>query len=205
MKARAIEIVQAVTGRGGEYQGNISLMMQDGWNDKTGSFEILHPNWKAPTVEVQEAPAPLRLVPDEPKKIKATEIEIARVEGMCDECVTVIIRDSNGDCDLWAASDRILKAWAMSAPATGGYDKCDFTVRFADGETYSGRFDLQHKHMTERDLLAGHILGLADFYLGNACPGHMQQNDYAAFVANQPEIAESYKAFTSAYAVGVAA
>lgn len=37
-----------------------------------------------------------------------------------------------------------LMGWSSTAPEPGqGYDKCDFTVVWKDGQTYLGRWDLQ--------------------------------------------------------------
>lgn len=50
-------------------------------------------------------------------------------------------------------ADQILRGWAWSAPATGGYDKCDFTILFADGMQYQGRYDVQHPSLKSPSLL----------------------------------------------------
>ena len=41
------------------------------------------------------------------------------------------------------AAEVILNRWALTAPPEGrGYDKCDFTIVWYDGETYLGRYDI---------------------------------------------------------------
>jgi hypothetical protein len=72
-------------------------------------------------------------------KAKATEITIERAEGLTEDCVTVTISARiNGD--IFNAANRILSLWATTV--ANGYDKCDFRVKFEDGETYKGRYDL---------------------------------------------------------------
>lgn len=68
-------------------------------------------------------------------------ITLTRAEGNADECgkpVTV---------STWDAASATLSGWAWTAPKDGGYDKCLFTVEWANGETYQGRFDLEYRHV----------------------------------------------------------
>lgn len=47
MQEKAIAVTQRVTGRHGNYDGNISLLTQDHWNDRLNRSEpITHPDWQ---------------------------------------------------------------------------------------------------------------------------------------------------------------
>ena len=102
-------------------------------------------------------------------------ITITRGEGPVDACGKPEAASS------WRAADAILRIWSDTAPATGGYDKCDFTIEWTDGAMYDGRYDLKH-HSVESCDLSGHVRGFLGFYAGTACPNHMTQERYAAFL-----------------------
>lgn len=62
-------------------------------------------------------------------------ITLTRAEGLQEECYTAY-------AETWDEANYILAKWGHTAPSGGGYDKCDIKVEWADGETYSCRFDL---------------------------------------------------------------
>jgi len=68
-------------------------------------------------------------------KIAVTKIEITRDEGPTALCGKKRTFKNFAACERWLGSQ------ASTFPKSGGYDKHDFTVTFADGRTYSGRFD----------------------------------------------------------------
>ena len=70
--------------------------------------------------------------------MKLEKIIIKRVEGKFQDIKTVEEKTID-------AAERTLQGWAYTAPDMG-YDKCDFTVLWEDGEKYQGTFDLQKKH-----------------------------------------------------------
>jgi hypothetical protein len=92
------------------------------------------------------------------KKSCAIRIDLERVEGTREECVKVSVLPvvEDNDPEVWLNSDAILRRWGRTAPATGGYDKCDFAVHFDDGEVYEGRYDLVHPSV-EAPSLARHV------------------------------------------------
>ena len=59
MTEMALSVAQEVSGRHGEYDGNINIHTQDHWSDKKGSIPIEHPNWKEDTPK----PAPTPIMP----------------------------------------------------------------------------------------------------------------------------------------------
>lgn len=74
-------------------------------------------------------------------KIPVSRIEVTRAEGPVRLCRK---RSFNS---LAAASAALLKA-APTYPPGGCYDKHDFKITFADGETYEGRLDCQRSGET---------------------------------------------------------
>lgn len=108
-------------------------------------------------------------------------ITLARAEGPADDCgrpVTVA---------TFAAADAVLRAWATTAPKTGGYDKCDVRITWPAGGGYAFRYDLQHADKAGPADLARHLVDTVAFYLGEACPEHMTAATYAEYLASLPE------------------
>lgn len=62
---------------------------------------------------------------------------VERSEGPAHSCdQPQIVRSIN-------AAEVILNRWAQTAPTQGnGYDKCDFSIIWHDGEIYNGRYDI---------------------------------------------------------------
>lgn len=87
-----------------------------------------------------------RLVADqEVDAIEVKRIEIERVEGYAEDCFKVT-------ADSFEQASRIISLMAQNAPNDGSYDKTDFTVEWSDGQTYSGRLDLQYRMKNGYDL-----------------------------------------------------
>lgn len=96
-------------------------------------------------------------------KIAASSILLNRAEGPTAECGEVLLTATRS-VSAWDRASAMLRAWSHTAPKKGGgYDKCDFTVTFADGETYKGRYDLHHMEVEMPDL-AKHLRGELEFY-----------------------------------------
>ena len=93
-------------------------------------------------------------------RIKVKEIWLERVEGPRKECGQVTVRS-------FMEADEVLKRWARTAPGKdGGYDKCDFTVTYTDGETYAGRYDLKRHDMGFSNLLGWYMVKNIEWYAG---------------------------------------
>jgi hypothetical protein len=73
--------------------------------------------------------------------IRAVKIELERLEGLVTEVgsVTCLPRDGSS---VWNEAAEVLIRWRRTAPAGRGYHKVAFVVTYADGETYSGRYDM---------------------------------------------------------------
>ncbi len=101
------------------------------------------------------------------------EIVLERAEGPTAECVEVKVAS-------WHDAGWQLARWARTAPEPrGGYDKVDFRVTWADGETYEGRYDLQRDGESGEAVrgfdLALHIRQFLAFQAHQGrggCPGH---------------------------------
>jgi len=91
--------------------------------------------------------------------IRAIKIELYRAEGFADECGPAPAIEGER---VWQRANETLMRWSHTAPKNGGYDKCDFKITFADGETYEGRFDLMH-WSCEFPNLAGHVQSFCEF------------------------------------------
>ena len=104
-------------------------------------------------------------------------ITIERAEGLSSECGQPVTVGS------FAEADAVLHAWSETAPSRGGYDKCDFSISWADGGTYSGRYDLKH-HSKEPASLTQHMIDECEFHTGKFCPLHMSQDDYTSYLKN---------------------
>lgn len=99
------------------------------------------------------------------RKVAAVKITLDRAEGLASECVVVVVEGRN----VWDQADAVLLQWSKTAPKSGGYDKCDFEVVYADGETYEGRYDLKH-HTIEHPDLGEHIRGFVGCVAGLVQP-----------------------------------
>jgi hypothetical protein len=133
---------------------------------------------------------------------KVKSITLERAEGPTHECVEVKLRD-------YFAANAQLRAWSHTAPISrahgglGGYDKCDFTIEFEDGETYSGRYDLQ-RHMDE-GLLQEHVQRFVKFHAGLYRPVHMTPESYENLLRQYgEETKKGFLEFLGKYDIGQA-
>lgn len=124
-------------------------------------------------------------------KIAVKKIWLARGEGPTAEIGQVTIeprfsgaRRGTTSEHLYDLADAVLRLWASSAPASGGYDKVDFIVTFDDGETYEGRFDMTRADRFEEQLLQRHMWESLTFSAGVRKPSHLSKEDYKRYLAN---------------------
>lgn len=99
----------------------------------------------------------------------------------------------------WPAANAWLLLQSTVAPATGGYDKHDFTITWEDGETYEGRYDLKH-YSIEWPNLKRHVEGFARFMAGLRRPTHMTAEEYVLCVSRDD--IEAWKSFVENYLEG---
>jgi hypothetical protein len=78
-------------------------------------------------------------------KIQAVRITLRRLEGTLAEIeAPKVITAETATGSIWEAANRTLMDWSQTAPADGGYDKCEFTVEYMNGQEYQGRYNLKH-------------------------------------------------------------
>ena len=134
--------------------------------------------------------------------IPAVKIEITRAEGPHEEVGKPEVCTREAYFGIWDCADRILIRWSHTAPKAGGYDKCDFTVTWEDGETYNGRYDLKH-HAVEFPNLAKHVYDFAMFHAG-LWSSWMTEEQYRDFL-NRPDLMEAipkFQHFLQTYELG---
>jgi hypothetical protein len=78
----------------------------------------------------------------EMSKSKISSVLLNRAEGPSAECGKVTIA---GGETVMGDVLAVFSKWGQTAPDPdpGGYDKCDFTVVWENGDEYAGRFDMQ--------------------------------------------------------------
>ena len=128
--------------------------------------------------------------------IKATSIMIDRVEGPSALCTKKTLTGEN----VWQKAQSLLLKHSDTSPKNGGYDKCDFIVTFADGETYQGRYDLKH-HSVELPSLEQHMLNFLNF-IGGKNRAWASEKEYAEIMARDPQRKEDAIKFLNTYAIG---
>lgn len=128
-------------------------------------------------------------------KIRAVKFELYRAEGPIDDS------DNTATVNTWTEADNVLKHWALTAPEPGhGYDKCDFKITYADGETYEGRYDLKQHDTQFPELIAYHIRGFQEFYAGTRRPDWMSEEKYAKLM--EDEYSQEAVNFLAKYEIG---
>lgn len=135
-----------------------------------------------------------------PAKFAAVSILLNRAEGLFAECGPVMLETWH-DSTPWARANAMLLAWSHTAPKGGGYNKCDFTITYASGDTYEGRFDICHLSHGAPDL-AEHVRREVEFYTGDHCPAHMSAADYARVRAYSGHTPEEFRAYLATYEIG---
>lgn len=149
--------------------------------------------------ELHDTPRDLEPATPTPEPAPATtgafSITITRVEGTHDEC------DKPATVASFADADALLMQWSETAPKTGGYDKCDFVIQWANGDTYAGRYDLKH-HTCERPSVAQHMIDECEFHTGKYCPAHMSE---AAYQGQLERISDNDRDFYAAILATMAA
>lgn len=133
------------------------------------------------------------------EKVKAVSIWLHRAEGRHDECVSLTVEGG----DVWSKANGVLMKWSHTAPKELGYNKCDFKVTYADGQTYEGRYDLVHSSR-EYPSLERHVSDFLTFLAGTRCPPHMKEADYRRVLSYQQyqESMEPAKQFLATYQIG---
>jgi hypothetical protein len=111
---------------------------------------------------------------DEKPKAKLLRVKLSRFEGLKHECKSAIAAN-------WESANRMLRAWAETAPNDGSYHKCQVKVSFSDGDSLEMRLDLVQQDSYSLHLprtIKEHIA----FRTGDACPDHMPRAKYENYL-----------------------
>lgn len=135
--------------------------------------------------------------------IEMTKIEVTRAEGPLD--FTAYPVGKTKTVHSWAHANSILRRIAHEKRQNGetiGYDKTDFTVHFADGQTYSGRADVEADG-SDTDL-ARHVREFVGFLAGTFRPLWMNDDQWAEACRQheQDGSAKQASAFLATYQIG---
>lgn len=116
-------------------------------------------------------------------KVSVAEVRMERAEGPVDECVEVVLEGP----DALDKAQEVFRKWSKSAPEPGGgYDKCDFVVTFEDGETYSGRYDLQNTGLNDSgETVRGQMKSFIGFLAGTVRPGWVSDDQWFMICAEK--------------------
>ena len=128
--------------------------------------------------------------------IKVKGITITRAEGTIEEV------DRPKTVSSFEEADRVLREWSETAPKELGYDKCDFTISYEDGETYKGRYDLKH-WATEYPNLGKHVRDFVTFHAGQRKPVWMTDEQYqnAMGMSHIQEMKPEFERFLKNYEI----
>jgi hypothetical protein len=128
-------------------------------------------------------------------RIGVERIDLERTEGLHSECVTVT-------CRSFADAGAVLARWAKTAPPAGdGYHKVRYGIRFADGQTYGGRYDLKHIGV-EVPSLRRDVIDSLRFRAGWAKPDWCDEAKYQRILADEPDLVAQARAMLGRYAIG---
>jgi len=130
--------------------------------------------------------------------IPIKSITITRAEGPNRLCGKPHVFDSYAAASTWLLSQ------SNTFPASGGYDKHDFTVIFEDGETYSGRLDCKAYSCPDNDLdVYKHMLDLARWMSGREMFPHCGQERYKELIRlyEKDGTKKAYKEFMDKYLI----
>jgi len=108
-------------------------------------------------------------------KIKVKSIVFEYAEGSQDE-KKGYLKKPYAD---WTRANKAVREMAYYASPEGGYDKTTFTISWADGETYEGRIDVNHKMTIEQRPLTDHVLYHLKWMAGQVSkPAHLNEVDF---------------------------
>lgn len=102
--------------------------------------------------------------------VAIVEVKVQRAEGPSSDCGIMHVYPSLSEANAK------LKQWSLTAPKNGGYDKCDFFVKWADGVEYSGCYDLKH-FSVDTPNIGAQMEGFFEFLTGEHRPAHFRTED----------------------------
>lgn len=138
------------------------------------------------------------------QRIPVAMITLARREGLPEECVTeTVLADPTAIRTVWERGDDVLRTWAQTAPpAERDYNKCRYTVTYADGHEFSERYRLTQDTAHEPVILAAEMTAYCRYYSGQHCPLWMDATEYERMVAGSPDHAAETATLLRTYEIG---
>lgn len=124
-------------------------------------------------------------------KIPVKRIWLRRIEGRTEDLGQRTVTS-------FQAADEQLARWAQTAPEKSVH-KTDFQVEWADGQIYTGTYELQRDDATKLNILGSHIQHYLGFHAGIFCPQGLSREDYEKHL-NRAGEAEGSKARAEALA-----
>ena len=82
---------------------------------------------------------------------------------------------------------KVLQVWGRTAPILGCYDKVDFEVQWEGGESYAGRFDMQHGGTDGWGTFWVSLRRRLEYYACRVRPSHFNDNHWDHFVKTSEE------------------
>jgi hypothetical protein len=107
-------------------------------------------------------------------KIPVKRIWLRRVEGRTEDLGQRTVTS-------FQAADDQLAHWAQTAPK-GSAHKTDFQVEWADGQTYTGTYELSREDTTKLNILGSQIQHYLAFHAGIFCPQKMSREQYEDYL-----------------------
>lgn len=104
-------------------------------------------------------------------RVQAVRIVLERIEGPREEVQKPVVLTLGEDSSdrLWERADEQLAHWAATVLDVGhNSDRCDYTVTFANGETYEGFYFLAPA-ARQPPALRTHLLQYAEHHAGRRC------------------------------------
>lgn len=136
-------------------------------------------------------------------KLNAVKIVFHRVEGRTDECTRHVFEGPT----CWDDVESHIRKARMTAPATGGYDKCDVEITYepdatGDPLTYTLRYDMAHPDRTGvYDTLAKHVRSSWLFYSLRETPPHLTRERHVAVLKSMGADTAEWGRLIDTYAV----
>jgi hypothetical protein len=136
-------------------------------------------------------------------KLNAIKIVFERAEGRVEECTKHVFEGPT----CWEDVEAHIRKARMTAPATGGYDKCDVEITYekdatGDQLTYSLRYDMQHPDRSGYgDTLAKHVASSWLFYSMRETPSHLTREQHVRVLKNIGADTAEWSRLIDTYAV----
>lgn len=126
-------------------------------------------------------------------KIPVVKVELTFTESQNFQCPRSFDSLDAANAFIWTQNHRAIQA--KNEKKMLGYFKTDFTLTFADSNTYSGRYDIGSD---DKDL-SSHVINFAEVYGGIRKPAHFQDIDWEQFKKQYEKYAPDYKEFLEKY------